>query len=154
MNARELEERETESGAQPRARVVYTEPPIALATVLREEGDGFVVRVRGAERAAVLDASVDPALVRHAIETGARVVLEEMAIVGVLMTSPALTIDREGTVRAEVERIELTAKRDVLIKTAGAFVKLEGKRIEQFATEIHTRGRDVVRFLAAVIRLN
>jgi hypothetical protein len=79
------------------ARVVYTEPPILLAKVIGEEEGGFRIQVGSRDHVVACDASVDPAIVRAAIASGARVVLErvpELSIVGALQTAQTLTGDR------------------------------------------------------------
>src|SRR3954468_10416162 len=89
------------------AREAPALPAVALGVVLGEAGGGrWRVRAGGVERLLAADASVDPALLREAAASGARVVLdagsEAAVIAGVLATQRALTIDRDGAVTAEV----------------------------------------------------
>lgn len=142
---------------RPAAGVVYTAPPLALARVVGEEGGRFRVSVHGHEREAALDPSVDPRVLRAALESGARVVVEGgpvPVVVGALVTAPVLGEDREGNVRVEVERFEVHARTEALLKTPHAFVRLRGRLLEHYAAEVRVRGRDLVKVLAAVIGLN
>ena len=145
-------------GSKPTASVVYTAPPLALAKVVGESDEGvFRVSVHGAECDARLDASVDPAVVREAMEQAARVVVEagpEPVIVGTLVTARALTIDREGNVAAEVERIDLHVSREATIRTDQSFIRIRPRLVEQYATEVRVRARNLVQMLGALIRLN
>lgn len=144
---------------KPRAAggVVYTAPPLALARVVGEQDGRFRISVNGHEREAVLDPSVDPRVVHAAIASGARVVVEagaEPVVVGALVTTPALGVDRDGNVHAEVERFEIHARSEAMLKTPHAFVRLRGRVLEHYAAEVRVRGRDLVKVLAAVIGLN
>lgn len=155
-DARPVSEATKKKTPQPRG-VVYTAPPLALARVVGEDAGGFRVSVHGHEATAALDASVDPRVVRRAIESGARVVVEAGAtplIVGALVTSAALEVDRDGSVHAEVDRFEIHARSEAMLKTPHAFVRLRGRVLEHYATEVRVRGRDLVKVLAAVIGLN
>src|SRR5512132_3745990 len=95
---------------------------LALAVVLAEEPEGrWRVRAGGTERVAAADPAVDPALLREAIGTGARVVLEtppdgEAIVAGVLATARALTIDRSGAVEATLRRLSLSATEEALLR--------------------------------------
>lgn len=160
------DERASEPRPGPRGVPSAVEPArssIALATVVGDEGgDRFRISMEGAERVATLDPSLDRRVVSAAMSSGARVVVEARGgspaaapvIVGALVTAPALTLDREGNVSAAVGRFEIAAKTEVLLKTAGAFVRLRPRSLEQYAAEVRVRGRDLVKVLAAVIGLN
>jgi len=130
---------------------------ILLATVLAREGERFRVRAGGRERLAARDAAVDPALLDEAIATGARVVLEDgvaTTIVGALATARSVLIDREGRVRVAVERFEVTAGEEVLLRTGAAFVRVKGDEVELFARRVLARARELARVLARAIQLN
>jgi hypothetical protein len=153
---REVEESDRESSEQISPRVVYTEPPILLAKVIREENGSFVIRAGTQEHLVACDPSVDPAVIRAAIGSGARVVLErtpELAIVGTLQTSQTLTVDRNGKLEATLEEIKLTAKK-TLLRVPGAFVELKPEEVEVFGNRVLTRARRVAKTLAAMIELN
>jgi hypothetical protein len=130
---------------------------VLLATVLAEEAKGWRVRLGARELVLALDASVDPALVREALEDGARVLVEASAspvVVGVVQTSRALRVDRRGVVDAEVERFQLQARQGATVKTSGAFVQVKGSEVELYGTRILTRAREVAKILARMINLN
>src|SRR5262245_36859066 len=112
-------------------------PAIALGVLVGELDGRFRARIAGAERLVDADASVDPELLREAVRTGARVVLEPGAdgaaapvIVGVLATARALTIDRTGAVEADVRRFVLRAREEALLAATGAFVRAKRQEIE------------------------
>lgn len=128
-----------------------------LATVLAEESSGWRVRLGRTEHVLSLDASVDPALVREALETGARVLVELSAphvLVGVVQTSRALRVNRQGGVEAHVEKFELHARQGATVKTSGAFMQVKGSEVELYGTRILTRAREVAKILARMINLN
>jgi hypothetical protein len=142
--------------APAQARVVYTQPPITLASVIGREGTRYRVRVGANESLVELDPGVDPALIEEALAGGTRVVVDPGAqtICGVLTTSRAITVDRDGDVRADVRRFEVTSKEGVLLKTPSSFVQLDRERLELFASETVARARDAFRVLAQIIKLN
>jgi hypothetical protein len=144
------------SGEQVTPRVVYTEPPILLAKVIGEEDGSFRIRVGTQEHVVQCDASVDPHVVRLAIASGARVVVErapELAIVGTLQTERTLTVDRAGKLEAALEEIELTANK-TLLRVPGAFIQLKGHEVEVFGNRVLTRARRLAKTLAAMIEFN
>ncbi len=148
--------REPRRKAPARAQVAYLQPPITLAFVVAREGSGYRVRAGSTEAVVECDACVDPAVIDEAIESSARVVLDPSTntICGVLMTSRALRIDREGDVRAEVRRVEISASEGALLKSRSSFLQLDEERIELFARETVVRARDAFRALAQLIKLN
>jgi len=126
---------------------------IQLARVLAREGDLFRVRCAGREELAGCDPSVDPALVEAAIATGARVVVEDGAIVGALATSRTVEVGRDDSVRLLVERFEVSAK-EAVVQTPTAFVSLKDDEVELFGRRIVSRARELARILARAIQLN
>ncbi|MCB9596657.1 MAG: hypothetical protein H6719_28290 [Sandaracinaceae bacterium] len=134
------------------------DPVVGIATLLAPTDTGWRVRVGARERDASVDASVDPRLLTRSHESGARVVMEtqggQATIVGVLLTAPALTVDRDGDVHASVRRFVVEATDEAMLKTRRAMVRLGARDIEHYADEIKTRARDTVRLLGAIIRLN
>ncbi len=138
------------------ARVAYVQPPITLALVLAREEAGYRVRVGVSEALFELDAAVDPALIDEAIATKARVIVDPStnSICGVLMTRRALHIDRDGDVRADVRRLEISTAEGALLKTPRSFLQLDDERLELFARETVVRARDAFRALAQLIKLN
>jgi hypothetical protein len=143
--------------AGPQPRVVYTQAPVLLGRLLERDGERWRVHAGGRDVWLEADASVDPALLEGAAASGARVVIEqapEPLIVGVVSTGRALGIDRDGAVVAEVERFSITARREVLLRTPGAFLQARGRQLELFGDEVLARGRDLFKVLAAMIRLN
>jgi hypothetical protein len=107
---------------------------------------------------AVLDPSVDPLLVEEARGSGARVLLElgsaASVLVGVVQTSRALRIDREGVVEAEVERFSLQARSEAVLKTASAFLQLKAGEVELRGIRTLVRAREMAKVLARIISLN
>ena len=148
----------TRKRARPSPRVVYTQAPLQLATVLGREGNAWRVRVGTMERVVSLDAQVDPALVEDAAKSGTRVVLdaasEVVVIVGLLVTSRALTMDRAGDVDAKVRSFRLAAEDEITIKIPRAFIRMRGEQLETYGQQILTRARGVLRFLGVAIKLN
>jgi hypothetical protein len=136
------------------------QPALGLAVVLAPESDGrWRVCAGGAELIATADAAIDPALLREAIATGARVVLETpdggaAVIAGVLATARALTIDRTGAVEAEVRRLALTATEEALLRGPGAFVRLKLDEVEMYGRRVVSRARDLYRVLGRMVKIN
>jgi len=124
----------------------------ALATVRPDDLAALVVGE------AVRRAGVDPALVEDARAQGARVLIDaagsEALIVGVVLTARPVVIDREGDIRATARRIVLSASREVLAKTAAAFVQVKDDEVEVYGTRVITRAREVAKVLARMISLN
>lgn len=140
-------------------RVVFTEAPIMLARVTRIDDGGIFVKVgSGSECEAMIDRSVDPALVARAQQTGARVVIEHghpLMIVGLLTTERALTVDRHGDIDARVRNFSLSAAGHVLMKTPLSFLQMDTEgQIEMFGQKLLSRARKVAKILAAHISLN
>jgi hypothetical protein len=130
---------------------------VLLATVLAEEPEGWRVRIGTRESVLPLDASVDPALVREALEDGARVLVESAespVVVGVVQTSRALRVDRQGSVKAEVEQFSLRARLGATLQTHSAFLRVKGSEVELYGKQVVTRAREVAKILARMISLN
>lgn len=147
--------REAELG-EP-ARLVYTHAPVLLGRLLERCETGWKVDLGAVQREVGVDDSVDPALLDEAHATGARVLVDASgtpAIVGVVATRRALTLDREGRVTAEVKSVELSAEEQVLFKIPGAFVRAKARQVEVYGERVITRARDLAKILAAMIKLN
>jgi hypothetical protein len=129
-------------------------PAVGLGVVLGEEDGRWRARVGGAERLLDADASVDPALLREAAATGARVVLDGAVIVGVLATRRALTIDPQGAVEAHVRRFALTAADEALLAGPGAFVRLKLDDVELYGRRVISRARELCRVLGRMVKIN
>jgi hypothetical protein len=130
---------------------------VLLATVVAEAATGWRVRIGSREQVLPLDASVDPALIREALEDGARVLVESSeapVIVGVVQTSRALRVDRQGEVKAQVERFSLHARQGATLKTSSAFLRVKGAEVELYGRQVLTRAREVAKILARMISLN
>ncbi len=140
------------------SNVVFLRPTISLGRRLTRSGGEWRAQVAGAEVVVDRDPSVDESLLEEARESGAVVVLEgttdRLTVVGVLMTSRALTIDAEGSVRASVNRFEIDARERVLLKTSRAFLEVAPEQVEVYARRVVTKARDVARTIAALIELN
>lgn len=133
-------------------------PGVGLGTVLAAEGSGWRVRTAAGERVVSLDLSVDPLLVEEARLSGARVLLElgptGAVLVGVVQTSRALRIDRDGVVEAEVERFSLHARSEAVLKTVSAFLQLKAGEVELRGIRTLVRAREMAKVLARIISLN
>ena len=156
-----LEEKSPDSAVEEVAseapRVVYVQAPVLLGTLIRKDEEGWWVRFGGRERILEAEPCVDPALLEHALEREARVIIDqsdEPLIVGVVATQRSLVIDEHGCVDAEVERFRLSAQREVLLKTPGAFLRAKGRELEVFGNKVLTRGRELAKVLAAMIEFN
>lgn len=138
-------------------RVVYVQAPVLLGKLVRRDCEEWVVQIGGADRTLRADSCVDPMLLEEAMKRGAKVIIdqsEEPLIAGVVATQRSLVVDREGAVDAELEQFKLTARREVLLKTPGAFIRAKRAEVEVFGNRVLTRGREVARIIAAMIELN
>lgn len=154
----DLEQDET-AEISPRPRLVFTQAPILLAKLLAPtpDADGWRVRIGSVERTLAADDCVDPVLLRDAAMRGARVIVDATdvpTIVGVVTTQRALVIDEEGDVRVRVRSLEVDAEDEVLLKTPGAFLRAKKRGVELYGDRVVTRARDLVKILAAMIKLN
>jgi hypothetical protein len=143
--------------ARAEPRLVYTQAPVLLARVVDEVEGGFRVELGTITKVMPIDASVDPALIREACASGARVLVDQTAspvIVGVVATRRSLSIERDGSVAARVERFEVDAKREIVLKTPGAFVRAMPHEVELYGERVVTRARNLVKLLAAMIKIN
>jgi hypothetical protein len=134
-------------------------PGVALAVLLGEVDGRFRARVGGAEHLVTADPSVDPELLREAIRTGARVVLDaagdgDPVIVGALATARALVIDRTGAVEAKLRRLALTASEEALLAGPGAFVRLKLQDVELYGRRVVSRARELCRVLGRMVKIN
>lgn len=133
-------------------------PGVGLARVVGAEGTRWRVRTASGELVVPLDPSVDPLLVEEARGSGARVLLElgptGPLLVGVVQTSRALRIDRDGVVEAEVERFSLQARSEAVLKTVSAFLQLRAGEVELRGIRTLIRAREMAKVLARIISLN
>ena len=140
-----------------RPRTPAAVAPFTLVRVLGEEGGQWRVE-QGAQRMLVeLDASVDPELVREAILTGARALLETSSgnrLVGLLQTGRVLTVDRQNRIRARVESFALHVGAELTLQTATAFVRLKGGEVELYGHRVLTRAREVAQVIARLVSFN
>ena len=94
---------------------------------------------------------------REALAEGSRVLVEagpSPVVVGVVQTSRALRVNRQGAVDATVERFQVQARQSATLKTASAFLQVKGAEVELYGTRILTRAREVAKILARMINLN
>lgn len=138
------------------ARVVYTLPPVSIGVVTSRQGREATVKVGSRECTLQIDATVTTGLVDLAIEDGRRVIIDPSThtLCGVLQTSEALSIDRDGAVKADVQRFEIHAVEYARMQTAHSFLQLDDDRVEVFARETLLRARGTLRALARLIKLN
>ncbi|WP_224372273.1 hypothetical protein [Hyalangium versicolor] len=145
------------AAARKKASAPLPAGAVLLATVVAEESGGWRVRIGTQEQVLPLDASVDPALMRQALEEGARVLVENSgtpSVVGVVQTSRSLRVDRQGVVDAVVERFSLHARLGATLQTSSAFMRVKGSEVELYGTRVLTRAREVAKMLARMISLN
>jgi hypothetical protein len=141
----------------PAPKVVYTRAPVWLGTLIAKEDSCWRIRVGREEWAIPAAACVDPLLLEEALEESSRVVVDASGspeIVGVIQTSRALRISREGDVEAQVERFSVEAGKEAVLKSSNAFVRLKGSEVELYGNRILTRAREVAKILARMIHLN
>jgi hypothetical protein len=140
------------------AQAPRSTPGAALVGRLVDQGaDGWWVSLGGEARLVAADPSVDPALLAEAHAQRARVVVEDgprPAIVGVLLTSRPIVIDRAGVVDVEVERFSVTARREAILKSATAFLRLSAVEAEVYGVRVIARARETAKILARMIALN
>jgi hypothetical protein len=145
---------------QPKTEPVLgpaTSAAIVLARLLDRQGDSWRVRIGDEERILPADASVDPALLEEAALSGARAVVEPgtaPAIVGVLMTARAVSVDRSGAVELDVRRLAINVAEEALVKSAGAFLRVGVAEIETYGANVITRAREIYRVLGRMVKIN
>jgi hypothetical protein len=145
---------------RPSAGQDFSAAPGAVLAVLVGEIDGrFRARAGGVERLIEADHSVDPELLREAIRTGARVVVEAPdagapVIVGTLATARALTIDRSGAVEGTLRRLAITAREEALLSAPGAFLRLKREDVELYGRRVISRARELCRVLGHMVKIN
>lgn len=140
------------------ARVVYTQAPLQMATVVGRSGESWLVRLGAQTRSVAADPCIDPLLLEDAARTGARVVVDaaggEPVIAGLLMTQRALTVDRDGVLDTKVRALRIAADDEITLKTSRSFVRMRGEELETYAHSIVTRARGVLKLLGVCIKLN
>ena len=133
-------------------------PSVGLCTILGGEGEHCRIRTASGEQLVPLDASVDPLLLEEARLAGARALLElgpgGPRLVGVVQTSRSLRIDRQGVVETKVERFSVQARKEAVLKTLGAFLRLDGGEVELRGVRTLLRAREMAKVLARIISLN
>ena len=145
---------------QPKTRtaaVARASAPVLLAIPVAEENGRWRVRSLLGELLLPADESVDPELVREALASRARVLVDATGapvIVGVVQTARALRIERDGEVRARVEAFTVRAAREVLLQTGAAFLRAKGAEVEIYGNRVLTRAREMAKVLARMINLN
>ena len=147
----------TRKPALPRARVVYTQAPVLLGTLISEGANGWRIRLGRDERVIGVDPSVDPALLSEARANGARVVIDASAspvIAGVLQTARSLRVNRDGAVDAQLKRFSIQVQTEAVIKTFSAFLQLKEGELELYGERVLSRAREVAKILARMIQLN
>lgn len=143
-----------------RHELLRADPPpgVALGTVVGSEGARWRIRTGGSEQLLALDPSVDPLLLEEARESGGRVLIEVgpagPSVVGVVQTSRALRVDRQGVVEASVERLSIHARGEAVLKTFAAFLQLKGGEVELRGVRTLVRAREMAKVLARIISLN
>lgn len=131
---------------------------VSLARLLAAHGDGWLIRLGALEQLASIDPAVDPALLGEAYQAGARVLVEvdqgAPTVVGVVQTSRTLRIDRTGRVEAQVEKLTIQARTEVVLKTFAASLQLKADEVEVRGVRVLLRAREVAKVLARMISLN
>src|SRR5262245_36205501 len=145
--------------AAPPAPATAAAPAVALGVLLAEADGRWRVRLGAGERMVDADPTVDPALLREAMASGARVVLDASdpdapVVVGALVTARALTVDRSGAVDAQVRRFAITASEETLLRAAGAFVRVAREDVELYGLRVVSRARELCRVLGRMVKIN
>ena len=120
---------------------------------------------------ATLDVSVDPALIRLCLAKGTPVLLMQatshqrrgerdlqaassLVIVGALVTERPVSVDRAGVLEADAEQIRLSARGDVLIRSAGSFLRMKSEDVELYGKQVISRAREICRVLGRLVKIN
>ncbi|MFK7989801.1 MAG: hypothetical protein AB8I08_27530 [Sandaracinaceae bacterium] len=138
-------------------RLVYTQAPVVMGRLLEATASGWRVDLGAMQRELSVDPAVDPALLVESQVRGARVLVDtsgEPTIVGVVQTARAIVVDRDNRVEEQLDSVSLTATREILLRTPGAFVRAKGRQVELYGDRVLHRARDAVKILAAMIKLN
>lgn len=154
MKARKVQQ-VTEAPSE--ARVVYTHAPVVFGVLL--DGDGKTWRVGIGSNERVLEAAddVDPALLREVAERHGRVLVDAgppALIAGVLQTSRTISIDRNGDVDTKVNRFQLHARDEAVLRTNDAYVRVRDSDVQLAGRKLVLRAREIAKILGRMIALN
>jgi len=141
----------------PAPRLVYTQAPVLLATLVEPTESGWRADLGTVERDISVDPTVDPELLVEAARRGSRVIVDASGapvVVGVIATQRAVLIDAENRVDARVKSFRVDAEESVLLKTPGAFLQAKAQSVEIYGNRVITKARDLAKILAAMIKLN
>ncbi len=125
-----------------------------VARVLSVDGTTALVARRGSKVGvpAVIDASVEPALVAEAAQDGGSVLVENGSpalVVGVLQTR------RPRELRLQAGTVSIEGEREVLIRAGRAAIRLrEDGDIEIVGSRISAASRGLFRLVGRILRLN
>lgn len=151
----------TESVARPPPA---TEPAFAglcAATVVDWDGQGDAVTLRFAdvECSATLHPSVEPVVIRRAIQRGELAIVQRQSagwqVIGVLRTSATPGLDVGDDYAIEARRVTLRAEHELVLTSGAARLALAAfGRIESIARQITSRASAVHKIIGRVIQLN
>lgn len=140
----------------PEAAAPEVAPPLRMARVVSMTGGGVQIawRSRGDAVEADLDEGVDPDLVKRALESGARVLVEIDPDLGPLVVG---VVQRRIPAKVEIrgETVVIEAEREILLRAGrGAMRIREDGDIEVVGSRISTMSRGLFRIVGRVLRLN
>lgn len=134
---------------------------LAAGQVVAIEGEGGAVTLRfgTVEVSAKLHASVEPVVLRRALERGELVIAQQQSdgwlVIGVLRTSatPGLDVGDDYVIAAR--RVTVQAEHEVLLTSGAARVALAALgRIESVAKQITSRASLIHKIIGRTIQLN
>jgi hypothetical protein len=143
--------------APSEARVVYTHAPVVFGVLLEGDGKTWRVRIGAHERELEAADDVDPALLRDVAERGGRVLVDAgppALIAGVLQTSRSISIDRNGEVDAKVNRFQIHARDEAVLRTDEAYARVRDGDIQLAGRKLVLRAREIAKILGRMISLN
>lgn len=154
MKARKVHE---VTAAPSDARVVYTHAPVLFGVLLDGDGKTWRVRVGANERMLEAADDVDPALLREVAERQGRVLVDAgppALIAGVLQTTRTVSIDRNGDVDAKVNRFQIHAREEAVLRTNDAYARVRDSDVQLAGRKLVLRAREIAKILGRMIALN
>lgn len=140
-------------------------PPVALgdglmlARIINFSGEGVSVRIGDHFADALIDPSLELSVLRTANDRGEPVLVErrggKVTVVAGLRMQATPGVDKMREVNIEAEKITLTAKNEVVVKSglAAMAVRAVGE-IETYAERIVSRAEGVHKIIGRMLRLN
>jgi hypothetical protein len=139
------------------ARVVYTHAPVLFGVLLEGDGKTWRVKIGASERELEAAGDVDPELLREVAERRGRVLVDAgrpALIAGVLQTSRTIAIDRNGDVDAKVNRFQIHARDEAVLRTNDAYARVRDSDVQLAGRKLVLRAREIAKILGRMIALN